>query len=233
MGSLGGGRVPVSVNTDDTNFNTVEKTGGESTHKLVVSEMPKHKHTFTGTAGTTGTQSANHTHSGTSGYVSSDHTHRFDHAHGHSIGVTAVGNHAHGMGSIERYAMVGLNIVSNNARDLVGLMGTDYEMNTAGGDYFHGAGGEVLYMPVGTHWAGAMGESGSHAHGISGGISGTGAVSTAGISANHNHGITTGNNSANHTHSITGSGSLSETGSDSTHNNIQPYITVYMFKRTA
>ena len=42
--SWGSGRVPVGVNTNDTNFNTVEKTGGESTHKLVTSEMPSHNH---------------------------------------------------------------------------------------------------------------------------------------------------------------------------------------------
>lgn len=40
----GSGRVPVGVNTGDSNFNTVEKTGGESTHTLSVNEMPSHKH---------------------------------------------------------------------------------------------------------------------------------------------------------------------------------------------
>lgn len=41
----GQGRVPVGVNTSDNDFKTVEKTGGEKTHKLTVSEMPKHNHT--------------------------------------------------------------------------------------------------------------------------------------------------------------------------------------------
>ena len=40
----GAGRVPVGVNTSDTAFNTVEKTGGEKTHKLTVAEMPSHQH---------------------------------------------------------------------------------------------------------------------------------------------------------------------------------------------
>ena len=40
----GSGRVPVGINTSDGNFNTVEKTGGETVHKLSVSEMPSHTH---------------------------------------------------------------------------------------------------------------------------------------------------------------------------------------------
>lgn len=40
----GAGRVPVGVNTSQTEFNTVEKTGGEKTHQLTVNEMPSHQH---------------------------------------------------------------------------------------------------------------------------------------------------------------------------------------------
>ena len=43
--SWGAGRVPVGVDTNDTDFATVEQTGGEKTHTLTVSEMPSHKHT--------------------------------------------------------------------------------------------------------------------------------------------------------------------------------------------
>ena len=43
----GSGRVPVGVDTSDTSFNTVEKTGGEKTHTLTENEMPAHKHTGT------------------------------------------------------------------------------------------------------------------------------------------------------------------------------------------
>lgn len=37
----GAGRVPVGVDTNDENFDTVEETGGEKTHTLVENELPK------------------------------------------------------------------------------------------------------------------------------------------------------------------------------------------------
>ena len=43
----GSGRVPVGIDMSDTDFNGVEKTGGEKTHTLTESEMPAHKHTGT------------------------------------------------------------------------------------------------------------------------------------------------------------------------------------------
>ena len=40
----GSGRVPVGVDSADTDFDTVEKTGGEKTHTLTIEETPKHSH---------------------------------------------------------------------------------------------------------------------------------------------------------------------------------------------
>lgn len=42
----GKGQVPVGVDASDSDFNTVEKTGGEKEHTLTVDEMPSHKHDF-------------------------------------------------------------------------------------------------------------------------------------------------------------------------------------------
>ena len=41
----GEGRVPVGVNSSDSDFSAVEKTGGEKTHTLTTGEMPSHSHT--------------------------------------------------------------------------------------------------------------------------------------------------------------------------------------------
>lgn len=38
------GRTLVGVDVDDTDFNTVEKTGGEKAHKLTEQELAPHKH---------------------------------------------------------------------------------------------------------------------------------------------------------------------------------------------
>jgi microcystin-dependent protein len=40
----GSGRVPVGVDISQTEFNIVEKPGGEKTHVLTIGEMPSHSH---------------------------------------------------------------------------------------------------------------------------------------------------------------------------------------------
>lgn len=56
----GTGRVPVGIDTSQTEFASVEKTGGEKTHTLTVDEMPRHYHDlyiedFLGQSGSTTT----------------------------------------------------------------------------------------------------------------------------------------------------------------------------------
>lgn len=40
------GKVLVGVDTNDIDFNTIGKTGGEKTHTLTLEEMPEHNHSF-------------------------------------------------------------------------------------------------------------------------------------------------------------------------------------------
>lgn len=49
----GAGRVPVGVDTSDTDFDTAEGTGGEKTHTLTVAEIPNHHHEAYGRTGST------------------------------------------------------------------------------------------------------------------------------------------------------------------------------------
>ena len=76
--SWGAGRVPVGVDTNDTDFATVEKTGGEKTHTLTVSEMPSHKHTVEAIGSGTTQQELTAfnvgTTSGVDGYAGTDFT---------------------------------------------------------------------------------------------------------------------------------------------------------------
>ena len=50
---FGSGKCLVGVDTSQTEFNVVEKIGGEKTHTLTINEMPSHDHHFfRGTDGT-------------------------------------------------------------------------------------------------------------------------------------------------------------------------------------
>ena len=64
------------------------------------------------------------------------------------------------------------------------------------------------------------------------GAAGTGSYANVSMSIpNHTHTVTTGTESTNHTHSV--SGTTASSGSSGTNANLQPYVVVKMWKRTA
>lgn len=49
------GKMPIGLNTSDTDFNLIGKTGGEKMHTLTVDEIPSHQHrmaSYTGSGST-------------------------------------------------------------------------------------------------------------------------------------------------------------------------------------
>lgn len=187
----GSGRVPVGVDTSQTEFNTVEKTGGEKTHKLTISEIASHPHTFTGNA---------HTH------TLNNHTHSVP-AHSHGLN-----NHKHSFSATTSNASAHTHVLTGGTENT----NSSYYINSAVKGYDSSA------VDIGTKTE----PDGKHTHTVSG-TTGASSGNTANSSA-----LTTGASNIN-TSSSTATGSISNTGGDTPHNNLQPYITCYMWKRTA
>lgn len=206
--SFGSGRTLIGVDANDSDFSTAEKTGGEKAHTLSSNEIPSHAHTVN-----------SHTHSipALSGSAASAgaHTHTITSssssagAHTHTTSGTAAsaGNHKHS--------------VPHNADASTG--GSKSRMigyNSSGST-------DAKYKNRYSD------ETGAHTHSVSG---------TAASAGAHTHTISSSSASAGaHTHTVTTTANTSGSASPATnsiggngaHNNLQPYVTVYMWKRTA
>ena len=70
------GQVLVGVDTQETEFNTVQKTGGSKTHTVTLKDVPAHTHSIPKLSGTAAS-AGSHTHSDTFAVASNGaHTHR-------------------------------------------------------------------------------------------------------------------------------------------------------------
>ena len=179
--SWGAGKVPVGVNANETEFNSVEKTGGAKTHTLTTQQIPSHTHTFHGNS------------------------------HSHSLN-----NHTHSIPKLYGNA------------DFVDLKGNVW--NTAVQSKSIGLSANGICEPIG----GGTGSAGYATNSQDVAINWT---DTFEINASHNHPVTTNasttGQASGNTGNATQTGYNDNTGSGQAHNNLQPYITCYMWKRTA
>ena len=116
----GSGKVPVGVDTGNSNFNTVEKEGGEQSHSLTINEIPEHSHSFSATTGSNGS-----------------------HQHSFSATTSRTGNHQHTGNKLES----GVNSSSSSAvNDLVrpdGMSGTRCDVGNTTGNHTHTVSGNT------------------------------------------------------------------------------------------
>ena len=236
--SWGSGRVPVGVDSNDTSFDTVEETGGNKSNS----------YTPAGTIGgtkLTAAQSGVPAHS----HGLNSHTHTVGaHKHGLNSHTHTVGAHKHGLNS-HTHTIPALSGTAAKKTLTGGLsMSESVVVNTSTANVIDAGSGIITVESVGSRkqsWANAT-VTGYYAHKWS-----------ATVDASHNHSVTTVANTTGEASGSTANSSVFNTGeaSGSTENNtakaaseththtwtgtahnistVQPYITCYMWKRTA
>ena len=211
---------------------------------LTESNLPEHTHTFTPsgtnsyttsavtTGGISQTPSASFTYSGYTGYTSVDHKHSIPALSGTAATTTLTG----------KITMVSELVKSN----IHGVSGVFSSGHTISNTYV------TMSSQTGAPSIGTINFDASHSHTVTTNKSTTGTASaTSGSAINHRHSITISNaavtlSNTAHTHSITAAnlktaiGTITFTGTESTTGStgsgtafsvLDPYITVYMYKR--
>jgi len=207
---IGQGRVLVGQDSAQSEFDTVEEVGGEKTHALSTFEIPSHTH------------SVSHDHASFNSSSSVDHTHAVDHDHP-SSSTAAAADHAHAID--HNHAVVVTGTGGSHQHATTRKTGTGSSTGEARGSATADADGVTQSVPGHTHsanvpaYTGASGSGGGHSH-----VNDVPAYAGAsGAGGAHNHSVDV--------PAYTGTSGAS--GGGAAHNNLQPYMVVYMWKRTA
>lgn len=215
------GKVPVGLDSADTDFDALGETGGAKSHTLTESEVPSHNHnaatnaqstsnsggastTYTGSSVTnanaaalnnTGNNSANHTHNGG---TTSAHNINYNHSHNNN---TQSANHSHGTNAV--------NLDYNHSHGTGDgnksfLTRENIYTNEANAFRVDGIGNHNTQLTFITN-TNSKNLNYNHSHGNTGGISANHSHNTSGVNLDNNHSHNTnatGNQSANHSHTM-------------------------------
>ena len=198
------GKVLVGLNSSDTDFDTVEETGGEKTHQLTTSDLASHNHTQNSHNHTQ--DSHNHTQD-SHNHTQDSHNHTQD-SHNHTQNAhTHIQNaHAHPTQQAQ-----GSTTASTSGTHIMTSTST-------GGSLRNIATNELVPNATPTDQNATPTNNATTATNQATTATNQAATAT-------NQATTATNQAATATNNVA--------GGDTAHNNLQPYIVVYMFKRTA
>lgn len=211
--AFGAGKTLIGVDSGDTDFDTVEESGGTKTKAIsahagtAVADHAAHTHSVTSNVAVA--DHSAHTHSVTSNVAVADHS-----SHTHTY--TDVPNHVH----VQR----GTTTATGNFSGLI----IDTSAGGNGGTISDTTTGHSTQNPTGGVITGTTaGPSATLSHGVTNNAVTSGNPSATLSHSVTNNAVTSGNPSATLTHSVT------QANDHTALNVVQPYITVYFFKRTA
>lgn len=200
----GNGKTLVGVDEAEELFNNVNKSGGTSEITLTEENLPSHSHKITPLSGSTNeTGIHNHTIPSLTGTAASAG------AHTHTRGTMEITGYISATGGSEpKFGVPSGSFYSNNK---VTYFSQTTNVNLAAGSYRY----DGFSFAASRNWSGATSSNGAHSHTVT-----------------INEGNTA--NNGNHAHTFTTEESTSgASGSNTAFTNLQPYVTVYMYKRVA